>query len=283
MSLTFVGLRSKSSGEAPVVKNVRGDSRGVSRLALNTALACCLSVVVAGQPAAVEWDVDVRDWQRVGEANLTADERESVLRLARQLGIERPRRVSLQVRVPGVCLFVLVESDVVEAGPHLSWRELPLYRRDWSECSGNDRKKNTRRQAGRWIAYGSSLEKREAWRVRDGEWRVDVGFYGVPYAETERIVLAIRQRVLVSRLPSAIGPLILDTTIPDIDAGTVTYIARSATESGRYPVHTARGVLNVAIAEDRVELHDLYVPSVSATKPPDPAGLEWQPHMRVSG
>ena len=257
-----------------MVKNVRGDLRGLSRLALTTALACGLSVVVTGQPAAVEWDVDVRDWQPVGETNLRADERGGVLRLARGLGIERPRRVSLQVRVPGVCLFVLVESEVVEAGRHLSWRELPLYRRDWSECSGNDRKANTRRRAGRWIAYGSSLEEREAWRVRDGAWHVDVRFDDVPYADAERIVLAIRQRVLVSRLPSAIGPLTLDTTIPDIDASTVTYIGRSPTASGRYLVHTARGVLNVAISDDRVELHDLYVPTVRA--------IEWQPDMRAS-
>jgi hypothetical protein len=97
--------------------------------------------------------------------------------------------------------------------------------------------------------------------VSDADWFIDVRLGPqVPYEDAERIVLAIRRQVVVNRLPSTIGPLTLDTTMPSIDANDVQSIQKGGSEPGRYEVRTGRTgglVLDVLVGEGRVELHGL--------------------------
>ena len=94
----------------------------------------------------------------------------------------------------------------------------------------------SRRREGRWIGSRAELSVEESWRISDGSWFIDLRLGpGVPYGDAERIILAIRRRALVNRVPSFIGPLRLDTVMPSIDATEVRSIGKGK-EPGRYVV-----------------------------------------------
>jgi hypothetical protein len=207
---------------------------------------CALSLVAQSEP--VEWDRA----DGVGDADRTA-----ILKLARRLGIESARRITFGNYLPSGCAFVRVESAVTVDGNRRTWREVLLRRRDWPECRRVAR--FSRRSEGRWIGSKTELSTEESWRVADGNWFVDMRLGpGVPYADAERIVLAIRHHVLVNRLPSSVGPLKLDTTMPAINANDIQSIVRSSSAPGRYEVRTGAAsgtLLHVMVRDGQVELH----------------------------
>jgi hypothetical protein len=111
---------------------------------------------------------------------------------------------------------------------------------------------------GRWRASKLDLTSRQAWRIEDHDWHLDVSTDPkVPYQDAERIVLAIRRGQLINRLPTSIGPLKLSGAMPDIDLDGDTYISSYKSEVGTYEVRTGRAVglvLRVKVLDSAVEL-----------------------------
>jgi hypothetical protein len=75
-------------------------------------LCCICSTTVTAQNEPVQWQVD---------DTIVDVDRTAILTLARRMGIERPRKVSLVFPFLVNCPVVLVESMVVEDGRRLSW------------------------------------------------------------------------------------------------------------------------------------------------------------------
>src|SRR5216110_1115034 len=90
---------------------------------INTAIV--LALAFAGQNIQPEWQVD---------ASATAADKDSILKLAREFGIDPPRLVSFESTLPSGCPFVRVESAIKENGYRRSWRELLLRNRKWRSC-----------------------------------------------------------------------------------------------------------------------------------------------------
>src|SRR5437667_4166867 len=84
------------------------------------------SMMWVRQAAGIEWLSD----------NISIEDRDAILALSRQMGIEQPRRISfVQLEPMSVpCHFVLVESSVTEEGNHRIWFELSLRPPKSSQC-----------------------------------------------------------------------------------------------------------------------------------------------------
>jgi len=100
----------------------------------------------------------------------------------------------------------------------------------------------SRNTFGRWQANKSDLTKRQGWRIVDQDWHFDVSTEpNVPHRDAEQIVLAIYRRQLVNALPTTVGPLRLNVSMPaDIDANEITCISQSKSEVGAYEVRTGQ-------------------------------------------
>jgi hypothetical protein len=211
--------------------------------------AATLGLIAAGvivafaaqQPSTTEW--------RVG-ASVTDNDKASIVELARQMGIERPRTVLRVGTAPAGCEVLTIASDERVDGNRVSWAALDIHRSDSRNCW---RPVQTRR-VGRWFANTPTTRTETRWRVRDAAWHVDVPIeQGVPYQDVERIVLAIRQAALVNTLPDG-------APMPPADADALTSIKKTAGKAdGHYTVTVGRGprggLLFVALVDGRVELH----------------------------
>jgi len=167
------------------------------------------------------------------------------------MGIDAAK-VSIIYVIPSGGQVLNVESHVLVEGKHRTWVELSVCRKDWkpSYCG-----RKSRRAEGRWEASSLDIERQEAWAIEDGDWQFTVPVeLGVPYADVEQIVLAIRRQQLINRLPTSIGPLRLNPVMPEIDPTEITWIRK--TVSG-YEVRTGRAngiILGVRIVNGTVEL-----------------------------
>jgi len=217
-------------------------TRGLMRLGSVALSSILCTSALAAQGDAVEW--------RVGP-DVTSGDKKSIVELARNVGIDHPRRVANSTALPPGCHVVTVSSDVTLDGNHVSWTGIDLLRADSKNCWPQ---RDAPARVGRWLANTPRPWVEERWRVRDGDWHVDIDLdEGVPYRDAERIVLAIHRKELVNRLPER-------TTLPDIDAGAITSIQkRNGTSASEYRVTFgtgARGVVfDVRLADSRVELY----------------------------
>jgi hypothetical protein len=207
----------------------------------------CGGVGFARQAETVEWE----------HANGVTPDKEAILRLARRLGIAQPRIVSFTAYLPSFCPVVRVESIVTVEGNRRSWLALLLRQKDWRACTRVPR--FSTRGEGRWRGSRAELSTEEEWRIAEGDWFIDIRLgEGVAYDDAKRIVLAIRNGALANRLPSSIGALKLDTTMPEIDASEIRSITVDKSNADMYQVTTGRfgGLLyRVRIRDGTVELH----------------------------
>jgi hypothetical protein len=195
------------------------------------------------QAEGIDWHLD---------AGIAVSDRTVIEKLVKGMGIA-VARVSVVYVLPTGGQVLNVESRVVVEGKHRTWIELSVCRKDWRPFHCSTKSRNS---VGRWQASPADLEQREAWRIQDGDWHLDVPVEtGLPYADAEQIVLAIRRGQLVDRLPTSIGPLTLNAAMPEIDLTEITRINK--TVSG-YEVRTGRAtgfVLRLRITGSAVELY----------------------------
>src|SRR5262249_16774823 len=146
--------------------------------ALTIALTFSSLILVARQSGGVEWQLD---------NTISAEDRDAILSLSKEMGVEQPYRISFGRFRPSTCRFVRVESSVMEAGNHRTWFELRLRPPQSSECF---RPTPGAKSVGAWVSLSSNLEKREEWRIRDGQWYIDIPLGPeMPYGDAELIVL----------------------------------------------------------------------------------------------
>src|SRR5262245_48395944 len=100
-------------------------------------------VVLAAQPTSTEW--------RVG-AGVTDNDKTSIVELARQMGIERPRTVSRVGTVPAGCDVLTIASDERVEGTRVSWTALDIHRSDSRNCW----RPGPMQRIGRWFANTST-------------------------------------------------------------------------------------------------------------------------------
>ena len=202
---------------------------------------CCTAY--GQQTEAIKWDVDF---------NVTAADKSAIEKLAKKIGVDAAR-VSVVYVLPSGGQVLNVESRIVIEGRHRRWVELSICRKDWKplRCSTK-----SRQSVERWQASVRDLERREAWSIQDGDWHLDVPVGpGTPFTDVEKIVLAIRRRQLVNRLPTSVGPIKLNTEMPAIDLDEITRIEKN---SSGYEVRTGRAaglILRVRIVDANVELY----------------------------
>jgi len=206
-----------------------------------TAIACsACTLVLAVQNDVIEW--------RVGP-DITANDKKAIVELARSAGIDRPRRVAVSTTLAPGCKVVTVSSDVMVDGNRVTWSGLDLIRTDSKNCWPQ---RDATKRVGRWMANTSSpwIEMRS--RIHDGDWHIDLELdEGVPYRDAERIVLALRHKTLVNRVPGS--------QRADIDPALITSIQKpTGKPEGEYTVSAGSGsrgvVFSIAIVDDRVEL-----------------------------
>jgi len=198
------------------------------------------------------------------DLDLTPADKQAIITLAKRMGIENPKRVSLGKGLPVACLFLHVESPVTQSGQLRTWIVLTLQREDWSRtgCLLIPRG-STPLQSGRWLAGSSgSLLTLRQWSIQEDGWHVDVQFDPpVSYKDAELIVLAIRHGRLLNRLPpSAMDAEKSICKIPNINVDTIQRIHMDPRDPGAYWVYTRSGATNVLltvkIVEGKVELHE---------------------------
>ncbi|HUK35963.1 MAG TPA: hypothetical protein VLV86_18730, partial [Vicinamibacterales bacterium] len=166
---------------------------GVFRV--RSVVACLALVALAGEAGGQTRTIK---WPKA----LSASDRRDVLTLAKQMGIDDPARVALQRVLILGDRYLSIESAEVENGHEISWTRAFLARLDWHEYDDwppEDRSTHV----GRWFAKGPA-ERETKWRIRDGAWRLDVGFLpdeSIPFEDAERVILAIRGGRLLNRQP----------------------------------------------------------------------------------
>lgn len=195
----------------------------------------------------VEWDVD---------SDIVASDKEVILKLVRELGL-KPKTVGVVIQLPTGDRVIHVKSAILVQGKHRTWHELPVCRRDWDHCN-NDEGRSLKR-VGRWLASKADLAEFGTWRIEDGDWTREIPVLpaGIAFADAERIVLAIRRKQLVNRLPPTSARGNSTPSIPEINPNEITVIRRIETEPSAYEVTTgvASGMsLRVVIVGEAVEL-----------------------------
>jgi hypothetical protein len=207
------------------------------------------TISVPRQAESVEWQLD---------GTISMEDRDAILALSKQMGIEQPRRISiLQVQpIATICRLVRVESPVVEEGNRRSWSELSLLPPESSQCLRPPRGAPV---IGRWTTLSARLEKHEEWRIRDNQWYLDVSLGAeVPYSDAELIALAIRRGELVNRLSVSDGPLNSNSNLADINPNSITAVQKASTGIRTYQVRTGqeRGfMLDLRVLGGSVELY----------------------------
>jgi hypothetical protein len=206
---------------------------------------CFTANLLAGatQSSSLEW---------ANASGITAADKTAILDLARRVGLENPRRVSVAEIHPVGGTIVIVASEVETTGPRRTWRELSVCRRDW-RCASRDGVR-----VGRWVS--GSIQSVMAWRVTDNGWYVDVHLSeGVSFPAVERIVLAIRRQEVVNRLPTIFVGREFHPEMPFIDVSKIRTVKLSAHYPGGYEVWTSDGgageVFTFRIEGGVVELH----------------------------
>jgi hypothetical protein len=195
------------------------------------------------------------EWQVAGE-DILASDRVAIVKLVYGIGLE-PERISVGIILPGGDHYIYVRSAILAEGKHRSWREVNVCRKDWTQC--NNAEGRSVKRVGRWMASKAAVDRREAWRIDDDGWGKDVSVEaGVPFADAERIVLAIRRKQMVNRVPVAsVGPLKLNRSLPDINPDDITYIKAFDADSKAYEVTIGIGggfTLRLKIVGSEVEL-----------------------------
>jgi len=189
---------------------------------------------------------------------LTASDKDAMFGLAKRMGIADPVRLCSQYYgLPGGCDAVRVESKPTVAGHRRTWRQLLVGRsrtEDAYVCPERPSGSVVKRE-GKWIASSANLEDREAWRIHDGDWSVDVRLEtGVRYSDAELIVRAIRRRELTDRMPTPD----LNRLYPTIDADEIARVRKSDQVPDAYEVWTGEAggtILTVKIVNGQVELY----------------------------
>jgi hypothetical protein len=153
-----------------------------------------------------------------------------------------------------------VESSVSVDGNHFTWLAVTVCRKDWEPdfCS-----RKPLRSVQRWISSKISIERRNEWRIEEGDWHVDILVEAnIPYKPVDLIVLAIRHKELINKLSTSVGPIKLNTEIPNVDPMEILKISKIDSPDEQYEVLTHdRGeagsglTLRVKIVEGKVELH----------------------------
>jgi hypothetical protein len=207
-----------------------------------------LVTVFAGQSSATQWNVP---------AAVTAADRRDILQLSAQLAIADPEVVSA---FRSDCLAVRVVSRSTVDGNRVVSRWTLIRRASGPGCQPVASGKPVRR-VGNWLTGATAAIPIERWRVRDGDWHVDVHLgAGVPYDDAEIIIRAIRR----GELPDERPPADRARSLPRIDAGAVTLIERPHQGMGtpapprEYGVRTGEGggdSLLIRIVDGRVEVH----------------------------
>ena len=208
-------------------------------------------LVTTAQESETDWEVT---------ASITLKDRATISALAQVLGIGRLRKVSLDFPYVSGCPAVLLESAVRHEALRRVWSEVRLVRQG-SSVSGqacSDMPNGVDRvQLGQWISTEPELNQQERWRIADGEWHVDVRLGAdVAYESAELIVQAFHRHAVINRLPSQIGPVPLNTSMPDVDAGLISSVEKEPDGSNRYRLRTANGLwlLVELVGDGRTEL-----------------------------
>jgi hypothetical protein len=194
----------------------------------------------------------------VVDPRITVADRNAIIKLAKQFGIEYPQTVSLGSCVPGSCRFVSVESQITQVGYRRTWSQLLLCNRKWrKQCPGVSRRAIVKRQ-GQWETSSDNLSVREEWRIEDHGWHVDLRpGTGCSYEDVRLIVLAIRRGELINRLP-------LNDTMPQVDPNDIASIEKPNDEPRIYKVIIGRlsgMTLTVRIVDGKVEVrsHGIWI------------------------
>ncbi len=217
-------------------------------------LTSVLTQVLVAQGTAVVWQVP-------GEVG--PDDRKAILAIAGAVGIREPRAVSVPIR--SRCLLVEVESSPVLLGNRVLSEILGIRQKNGPECPPV-RADRRLQQRGNWIAFlsESNPRRQERWRIRDGDWHVDLYLSGdVPYGDAVMIVQAIRRQQLVDRRP----PSQSSSAIRYIDASRIRSIRSSVSPPSiarQYEIWEGEGagragggdLLVVRIHDGRTELHN---------------------------
>jgi len=211
-------------------------------------LSISLCAALAAQDASIEWHVG---------SDVTPNDRKAIIELAHKAGMDRPRTVATVAAPTPGCRTVSVSSDITVDGNRVRRSGLDLIRADSKNCWPQS---NSAQRVGRWIANTERPWIDERWRIRDGDWHLDVTLDDdVPFRDAERIVLAIRHKEVTDRLPEhGQGTR---ATLPEIDADSITSIQkRSGRGRSEYWLAAGAGVraerFSIAIVDGRVELYE---------------------------
>jgi hypothetical protein len=208
-----------------------------------------VSATLGDQSSTTQWNVP---------ADVTAVDRRDILQLAGQLKINDPELVST---FNSGCRAVRVVSRPKVDGHRVLSHWLLIRRASGAGCEPVASGQPVKR-VGNWLTGGTVAIPVERWRVRDGNWHVDVHLgAGVPYSDAEIIIRAIRRGELADQRP--LGDRVRG--LPSIDAGAITVIERPhqgigtpAPHPRQYEVRTGdKGgdSFSIRIAEGRVEVH----------------------------
>jgi hypothetical protein len=192
---------------------------------------------------------------------LRAADTAAVLALGRQFGIPQPARIDRVFPELVGCPVVELGSPVSIEGKRHSWMELKVRRRGRDtgghRCEVYAPSGSTVKRSDRWVASSEELIERSLWRVSDGDWHIDVALdAGVPYDSAVVLVLAVRRRTLVNRMPAGLRRFFGDT-LPTIDASDIRTIRR---KQEVYEVITGERwgtVLLVSIVAGEVIVHNV--------------------------
>jgi hypothetical protein len=134
---------------------------------------------------------------------ITREDRRSIVELATHIGIPDP--VTIVQTVGGDCPAVVVEAWPAIEGRTVRSAWGGLMRAPGANCDSPA--DATLPRVGRWHSLLAEAQPLEYWRIRDGDWFVDVDSTAdVGYGTAERIVLAVRRGQLVERCASASRP-----------------------------------------------------------------------------
>jgi hypothetical protein len=224
-------------------------------------MSCAISIGSALLVATLRAQTPGIAW-RVPE-ELNAEDRQAILDLARRTGIRDPQ--SLTVPMGSACGLVEVESRPVVGGNSVL-SDILMVRRVIAPGCRQLAPGQRFQQERNWIAplFASNPRKRQRWRIRDGDWHVDVELEaGVPYGDAVTVVHAIRGKQLVDRRPPSREK---SSEIRSIDPSAIRWVRTGRNmDSRRVPIPREYEVmtgetwgdwLTVRIRDGLVELHN---------------------------
>lgn len=154
-------------------------------------VSCFFASVLSAQTTGIKWPRDVK---------ISASDKRDIVALAKLMGVHDPASVDVHLR-DDCCRIAAVQGRAVANGPERRWSVALMIRNNWRESAGSA-PLGDRLRKGRWIADDSPVQVWAEWRVRDGDWFVDVGRDGDrpsgPYADAELIVHALHRGEIVN-------------------------------------------------------------------------------------